>query len=312
VTPERPSPIAAGFAALSHGKLILLLAVTAALVGVTGAMPLMPTLRDTLGGTLAGDAFVRNQPTQAPGLFFDLLHEKWPVFAGARRTAGWAGAIGVLLQMFFAGGIIAVLGRGPFSFGQFLEPARRNFWHNLKCFFLFALMLGIVLSAWLGGTYAARRKLFEQTPPDAPARTVAFWACAAVAVLIFAALSLLYDFARAARRYAGIGAIRGFRFARRALSGAWLRGLGLWLFWAVFGSVAVASGFALTWWMPAVSPPAIALLLALQFGVLWLRSAVRVAAWGSYLEFLDARARDAIAATARIRYTVAAPAPDAA
>lgn len=311
MTPEARSPIASGFAALSHGKLVLLLAVAAALAGVTGAMPLMPTLRSTLSETLAGDAFLRNHPTQAPGLFFDLLKEKWPVFAGARRTAGWAGGIGVLLQVFFAGGIVAVLGRGPFSFGQFLEPARRNFWHNLKCFFLFVLLLAIGLGVWLGGTYAARRKLFEETPPDAPARAIAFWICAAVAVLIFAAFSLLYDFARAARRYAGIGAIRGFRFALRALSGAWLRGLGLWLFWAIFGGGAVAAGFALTWWMPAVSPPAIALLLTFQFGVLWLRSAVRVAAWGSYLEFLDGRARDAIAATARIRYTVAAPASNA-
>lgn len=311
MTNERPNPIVSGFSALSHRKLVLLLAATAALLGVTGAMPAMPTFHQWLGGSLAGDAFVRNQPTQAPGFFFDLLHERWPAFEGARRTAGWAGAIGLLLQMFFAGGIVAVLGRGKFSFGQFLEPARRNFWHNLKCFFLFVLLLAVALGAWLGGSYAAGRKLFEQTPPDARARSLAFWLCAAVAVLIFAALSLLYDFARAARRYSGVGALRGFRFARRALSGAWLRALGLWLFWAILGGAVVGAGFALTWSMPAVSPLAIAVLLVLQFAVLWLRSAVRVAAWGSYLEFLDARARDAIAATARIRFSTAAPSPAA-
>ena len=113
----------------------------------------------------------------------------------------------------------------------------------------------------------------------------------------------------AERRYAGLGAIRSYRFARHALSGAWLRALGLWFFWAILGGAAVLVAFYLAWVMPAVSPVGILVMLILQFGVLWLRSAVRVAAWGSYLDFLDGRARHAIAATARIRYTVAAPAP---
>ena len=301
------SPIAAGFAALSHGKLVLLLALTTALLGLTAAMPAIPTLQEWLGGTLAGDAFVRNQPTQAPGLLFDLVQEKWPAFSGVRRSANFAGVLGLLLQVFFAGGIISVLGRGPFSFGQFLEPARRNFWHNIKCLLIFVLLLGVILGPWFGAVHAATRAL-EHTPPDAAVRSLTIWACVVVTVLLFAVLSLLYDFARAARRYAGVGAWRGYRFAWRALSGAWLRGLGLWIFWALIGTAVVLVGFALTWAMPAVSPLAIAILLFFQFGVLWLRSAVRVATWGSYLEFLDARARHAIAATARIRYTVASPA----
>jgi hypothetical protein len=304
VTDQRRSPIAAGFAAISHHKLVLLLALTSALLGLTAAIPALPTLQEWVGGTLAGDIFIRNHPTQAPGLFFDLVMEKWPAFAGVRRTAGWMGAIGVVLQMFFAGGIVAVLGRGRFGFGQFLEPARRNFWHNVKCFFLFALMSFVVLGIWVGATFGGRR-LLQQAPPDAGSRTLLMSIFVAGAVLLFAALSLLYDFARAARRYAGVGAFRGYRFARRALSGAWLRALGLWLFWAVVGGVAVLLAFYLAWIIPAASPLAILVMLILQFGVLWLRSAVRVAAWGSYVEFLDGRARDAIAATARIRYTVA-------
>jgi len=305
---QRRSAIAAGFAALSHQKLVLLLAVTSALLGFTAAVPALPTLQEWVGGTLAGDAFVRNHPTQAPGLFFDLVQEKWPAFAGMRRTAGWMGAIGVVLQMFFAGGIVAVLGRGRFGFGQFLEPARRNFWHNVKCFFIFALLSIVLLGIWVGATFGGRKAL-ESQPPDASSRSLLMWVSVIGAVLIFAALSLLYDFARASRRYARIGALRGYRFARRALSGAWLRALGLWFFWAVLGGGAVLIAFYVAWVMPARSLPAILVMLVLQFGVLWLRSAVRVAAWGSYVEFLDGRARNAIAATARIRYTVAAPAP---
>jgi hypothetical protein len=55
--------------------------------------------------------------------------------------------------------------------------------------------------------------------------------------------------------------------------------------------------------MPAVGVVAIAFGMALQFGVLWLRSAVRVAAWGSYIAFLEPRARPALSAIARVQLT---------
>jgi hypothetical protein len=47
--------------------------------------------------------------------------------------------------------------------------------------------------------------------------------------------------------------------------------------------------------MPAVSLPAIAILFAVQFAVLWLRAAARVATWGSFCGFLEPRARPALA-----------------
>jgi len=301
---ETPGPVAAGFACLSHRKLILLLALTSLVLGLSGAAPLMPTFKKVLSGTLAGDHFIRNAPTFAPTDFFDLMREKGPAVEGAMRATGLAGVLGVLLQMLYAGGIVVVLGRGPFSFGQLFEPARRNFWHNLKCFFFFAILNGVALGAWLGGGVALRKKFFENAPPDAPGRNVVFWVLAVGAVLLFAVISLLYDFARAARRHAPtIGAFRAFRFARRALSGSWLRAIALWIFWFVLGGGAVLALFAVTWSLPAVSRPAIALLILCQFGVLWLRSAVRVAAWGSYLALLEPRARPALSAIARVKLT---------
>ncbi len=219
------SPVASGLAAISHGKLVLLLALTTAALGASAALPLMPALRETMVETLAGDHFLRNHPTFAPTDFLDFLRDKDSAVEGTRHAIGGMGVVGVLLQMFFAGGIVAVLGRGPFSFGQFLEPARRNFWHNVKCFFVFAVTAAIVLGIWLGGVGAGRAKLFEEVAPDAAVRSLTFWILALVGLALFAAVSLLYDFARAARRFSPqIGAWRAYRFARRALSGSWMRG----------------------------------------------------------------------------------------
>ena len=126
----------------------------------------------------------------------------------------------------------------------------------MKCFFFFVMFNGVALGIWLGGGFALRKKLFEHAPPDAPALRLSFWVLAVGGVLIFAAISLLYDFARAARRHAStIGAFRAYRFARRALSGSWMRALALWTFWLVLGGGAVLALLAITWEMPAVSVP---------------------------------------------------------
>lgn len=297
-----PSPTAAGFAALRHGKLVFLLALVTAVLGWGAALPLLPTLRETTTGTLAGDQFIRHQWTLAGADFLDFLREKSPAIDGAARAMNAMGFVGLLLQIFFAGGIVAVLGRGPFAFSQFFEPARRNFWHNAKCGLVFAMLVLVGPGLWLGAAGWARKKMLEDVRPDAAVRSLTMWVLLAVAVLLFAAASLLYDFARAARRYSpAVGAWRAFRFARRALSGTWDRAVGLWLLWFLLGGAAVLLGFAITWRMPAVSRPAIALLVVLQFGVLWIRSAVRVAAWGSYLALLDPRAGAALSAVARVR-----------
>ena len=105
---------------------------------------------------------------------------------------------------------------------------------------------------------------------------------------LYAVLSLLQDFARAARRDgAAIGAWRSYGRARRILSGRWTRAFGLFLFWLLFGGALLSAGVALEWTAPAVSALAIALHVLIQVAVLAVRSAVRVAAWGSYLHLYD-------------------------
>jgi hypothetical protein len=287
--------LAAGFRALAHGKLIVLLTVATVVVGLSAAVPLHHALEETAGRTLAGDHFLRNHPTFAPTDFFDFTRENAPVLQGIASGAGYFSLLAIVLQMFFAGGMVVVLGRGPFAFSQFFEPARRNFWHNVKCFLLFAAMLGVVFGVVLGGAFALDEKLFEQAPPGDGTRELWRWGVRLVALLLWGAVSLLYDFARAARRYfPRLGAWRAFGFARRALRGSWTRGLVLYLFWLVLGAAAWLATIALAWAMPASSAPAIALLFVLQVLSILVRSAVRVATWGSYLEFLDHRAPRAL------------------
>jgi hypothetical protein len=296
----------AGFRALSHGKLILLLALTTTLIGLGAAAPLGSAFSRDFGGTFAGHHVLRNHPTFAPSDVIDFLRENRALLSGVAGGSRYGVLLTVILQMFFAGGIVVVLGRGDFTFGQFFEPARRNFWHNLKCLFLFAVLLGVVFGAFLGGAYGVDKKLLADTPPDAAAGALFDWGVRIVAVLLWGALSLLYDFARAARRYSpSIGAWRAFGFARRALRGSWTRGLILFLFWLLLGGAAWLASIAAAWSLPAASPAAIGLLFLLQFLSLYVRSAVRVAAWGSYLEFLDHRAPAALA-----RFRAARPAPD--
>jgi hypothetical protein len=113
-------------------------------------------------------------------------------------------------------------------------------------------------------------------------------ATAVVALILFAVLSLLQDFARATRRdVSGIGAWRSYGRARRILAGRWTRAFGLFLFWLLFGGALLLAGIAIEWTAPAVSALAIALHILIQVAVLAVRSAIRVAAWGSYLHLYD-------------------------
>ena len=307
MTITRRRSLAAGFGALSHTKLILLLALTSAVLGLLGALPMTAVFHSVLGKTLAGDHFIRNHPTFAPSDVLDFINQQGSAIDAFHASAVGAGLAGVLLQIFFAGGMISVLGKGPFSFGQFLEPARRNLWHNVKCLGFFAVSAGIVLGAWFWGEDEASSKLLESVPPDAVLRSVEHWGSLVVGLLLFGALSLLYDFARAARRFSPtIGAVRGYRFAWLALSGSWTRALVLFLFWSIGGGAVVLAVIAAAWFIPAVSVPAIAVLFLIQFGALWARSAVRVATWGSYLGFLENRSRKAMTRLSRPAYPVPA------
>jgi hypothetical protein len=283
--------LSAGFGALSNAELIALLTLTSVLLGVSAAVPLWPALHSAFVDRLAGDHVLTNHPTFAPTDVLDFLREKSPAVSGTLHAAHWSGLLSVFLQMLFAGGIVAALGRpGPFAWSEFFSGCRKNLWHNVKCFLLFAVLLaGIALLA--GGAWWAGRKIYEDAPPWSDGWLRWRLSVAAVALLLFALSSLLYDFARAARRRdPGARALRAYASARRLLTGSFWRSLGVFAFWLVFGGALVLLLPGLEWWGNARSWPAIALHTILQLGVLAVRSAVRVGAWGSLLALYDERA----------------------
>ena len=282
--------LGAGFAALSSGKaLIFLLTGMTVVLALLSAAPLGPSLGESFAGTLAGDHVLKNHPSFAPTDVFDFLREKAPAVAGSVAAARWAVLIGLLQQILFAGGIVSVLGRPiPISLPEFVAGVRRNAWHNIKCFLIFFLSAGAVLGLWIAATHALWKKAFEALPPGSASVTVFRAAVVIGALFLYAVFSLLHDFARAARRdNFSIGAWRAYGRARRTLSGRWARALGIFLFWFVFGGVVLALGIHLEWTAPAVTAVAIALHVVIQIGVLAVRSALRIAAWGSYLAFYD-------------------------
>ena len=287
----RKSALLAGIRSLSQWRLILLLTLVTALLGVTAAVPLWPALDSVFGDTLSGDHILRNHPTFAPTDVLDFLREKRSATAAATSAMHWSAVLGVVFQMLFAGGIVAVLGRpGLFPWSDFFAACRHNFWHNFKCLLLFAILVLLLPGLWLGGSMALGKRVMEAAPPWSGALLAYRLGTAAVALLLFAVLSLVYDFARAARRNdPRIGAWRAFRFARRTLSGVWLRALGLVAFWFVAGGAVVLTLFCLEWSGSASTWAGIALHTALQAAVLAARSAVRVGAWGSELALFDER-----------------------
>ena len=169
-----------------------------------------------MAGTLAGDHLLRNHPTFAPSDFFDfLVHEKDAI--GASRFASrMAAFLSVAIQMFFAGGIIAVLGRGPFSFAS-SSPGAANLWHHSV---LLRFLPCLVASP------GPRRLAALLTAPrgDSPLRRIRSFPVALVSLAVSSveSLSLLYDFAGAAAARAAVVSSPRYRFALRALRGSWL------------------------------------------------------------------------------------------
>jgi hypothetical protein len=246
-------------------------------------------VREEIGGRLAGDHLLRNDPAQAPVDAFDFLREKWSNVVGWGRSSLWAALAGVLLQMFFTGGIVETVGiSGDRSPGEFWSASRRHFAHNAKCFALAAILGAILLGIWVSAAGAAGKSLFEHAPPYTTARTLWNAVSFLVAALLLGGVALFGALAKAARRGApAIGALAGFRDAKRRLRGQWGRGLGILLFWSLAGLVSLAILFGAAWYQRTPTGAAVLVNLVLLGLSLAAIPAAKVGAWGSLLELYD-------------------------
>jgi len=211
-----------------------------------------------------------------------------PAYIRTMLATLWMAVAGLLFHAFYTGGIVETVGRAETSPADFWSASRRNFAHNAKCFALGAIVAAILLGVWLGSMGAAQKLLFESAPPHTGGRAAWTAATFLVAVFLFAAVALLTTLAKAARRgLPGIGALRGFRDARRRLRGRWLQGFGVLLFWTVAGAAALAVLFGAAWAQHTPSGPSVALNLVLLALSLAAIPAARVGAWGSLLALFD-------------------------
>jgi hypothetical protein len=289
----REGVIAAGFGALLRWRLVLLLAVSAAALGGAAASPLRPAMRDEIAGRLAGDHLLRNDPVRAPEDLMDFLREKSAAVSGWRSATLWMALAGLLLQMFYTGGIVETVGRPHSSPADFWGASRRHFAHNAKCFALAAILGAILLGIWAGSMGAAGKAMFEDAPPHTTGRAVWGTVTFLVGALLFGFVALFAALAKAARRGSpAIGALRAFRDARRRLRGRWLQGIGILLFWAFVGGTALALLFAAAWAQHTPSGGAVAVNLLLLGLSLLAIPAAKVGVWGSLLALYDRSEED--------------------
>jgi hypothetical protein len=289
IAADRRGTIRAGFSALANWRLAAILLIATVVPSVLVASAFWPALRDGLGGTLAGDHVLSNDPLLAPTDLVDFLYDRRSAVAGTLDAAWVAALAGVLVQIAFAGGFVRALGRGGRArVADFVEGSLHDFWHNLKVFLLFALAAAIALGLWTSAGRGIAKKAFENSAPGTGGELAVRVVTIVGALLLFAALSLWQDFARAARRIApGIGAWRAYGFARRRLAGRHTRALGLFAFWLVVGGAALLLLVAVSFALPASSGAGVLLLFAAQLAALSVRPLTRVAAWGSYIALLD-------------------------
>ena len=280
--------LGAGIGALRRWRLVLLLAASAAALGGAAASPLAPAMRDDIAGRLAGDHLLRNDPAQAPEDLFDFLRERSAAVSGWRSATLWMAVAGLLLQTFYAGGIVDTVGRIDSGPADFWAASRQHFAHNAKCFALAALLGAILVGVWTGGMAAAGKAMFEDAPPHTTARAVWGTVTFVVGLLLVAAVALLAGLAKAARRGSpAIGALRAFRDARRRLRGRWLKGIGVLIFWSAAGGLGLAAILGAAWSQHTPGGAAVAVNLFLLALSLLVIPAAKVGAWGSLLSLYD-------------------------
>ena len=278
--------LSAGFAALRRWRPVLLLLAATLVPALFAASTLSPALHDSFATRLAGEHVLVNDPRFAATDVLEFFYEKRATVGAAWDATLAAAGLALITRIFLAGGLIQTLGRKPRPGSlEFLAGAGRDFWHNLKCFGIFAVALALTMSLWLAAAAAVADRVLR---PPASTALPGLLAIGSVTVLFYVVLALWYDLARAVRRLRPrIGAGSAYRLAATVLRRRWGLALGISVFWLCLGGCVFAALLWLTWTASAVSSAGIALLFLLQVAALSVQPLARVAAWGSYLSLLE-------------------------
>jgi hypothetical protein len=271
---------------------MLVLLAAADLAALPVPMALHGSFTAAFGDTLAGEAIRRNAAPDAGLYWIDYLRRYHP-FSAAGGAFWLAVALTLLFQIFLAGGIIETVGRERRPFlGGFFGACGRHFHHNLRAFLLFVLFVLLVPGVWLALTTAGAHGLFRNAPPHTTGAAIFAVVRYGIALLLFAILSMAYDFARAMPRFGPVRTWPAFRSGLAVARREPVAVAGIFFFWLIVAGVFQILWSALEWnAAPATSGAIAAVFLAQQIGI-FIRCAARVATWGSIVSFLEPRAQE--------------------
>ena len=273
----------------STKRLVLLLYLASAVLGLLLALPLRAVLLDFAGRSLEGAALVNGVST---GFFFELLLHNGAGLAGLRAPALFASIAYLIVSLFLSGGALAVLasgdryraidfwGGGAKFFGRFLRLA---LWSSLLLAALYLLPL----------TARGLQRLFFGSDPY---EYVSYWGAWIRGGLLLIALfffRICFDYARihavvTDERRMRVSLWRGIGFALRNP----LAAVGLALLIAFVGGIALLVYRPLSAAVDGSTVAAIvAAVVAQQAYIIW-RAVIRLTRYGSQITLFRELAGD--------------------
>ena len=275
--------------AWSTKRLVLVLYLASAILGLLIALPVRAVLLDFAGRSLEGAALVNGVGT---GFFFELLLHNEAGLVGLRAPALFASAAYLLLSLFLSGGALAVLASG--------EGYRAtDFWGGAAKFFGRFLRLALWSSLLLAALYllplTARglQRIFFGSDPYEYVSYWGWWVRAGLLVTALFFFRICFDYARihavvTDERRMRVSLWRGLRFALRNP----LPAVGLALLVALVGGVTLFIYQPLSSAVDGSTVAAVAAAVVAQQAYIVWRVVLRLTRYGSQITLFRELASD--------------------
>ncbi len=275
--------------AWSTKRLVLVLYLASAILGLLIALPVRAVLLDFAGRSLEGAALVNGVGT---GFFFELLLHNEAGLVGVRAPALFASAAYLLLSLFLSGGALAVLASG--------EGYRAtDFWGGAAKFFGRFLRLALWSSLLLAALYllplTARglQRIFFGSDPYEYVSYWGWWVRAGLLVTALFFFRICLDYARihavvTDERRMRVSLWRGLRFALRNP----LPAVGLALLVALVGGVTLFIYQPLSSAVDGSTVAAVAAAVVAQQAYIVWRVVLRLTRYGSQITLFRELASD--------------------